>query len=50
MSHRTGEVVIQRLANVQQATIAPLLQATIAPGTSIFTDEYDLYARLSEWG
>jgi transposase-like protein len=50
MIQRTGEVVIQMLANVQQATIAPLIKATIAPGTSIFTDEYDIYARLSEWG
>lgn len=38
------------LANVQQATIAPLIQATSAPGTWVFTDAYDIYARLSEWG
>jgi transposase-like protein len=38
------------LANVQQRTIGPLLKATIAPGTLVFTDEYDIYARLSEWG
>jgi transposase-like protein len=50
MIQRTGEVVIQMLANVQQATIAPLIKATIAPGTLIFTDEYDIYARLSAWG
>jgi transposase-like protein len=50
MIQRTGEVVSQRLANVQPATLAPLLQATIAPGTQVFTDEYDIYARLSEWG
>jgi transposase-like protein len=50
MIQRTGEVVIQMLANVQQATIAPLIQATITPGTQVFTDEYDIYARLSAWG
>jgi transposase len=50
MSQRTGEVVIQMLANVQQATVAPLIQATVAPGTQVFTDEYDIYARLSAWG
>ena len=50
MIQRTGEGVIQMLANVQQATIAPLIKATITPGTSIFTDEYDIYARLSAWG
>jgi transposase len=50
MIQRTGEVVIQMLANVRQATIAPLSKATLAPGTLIFTDEYDIYARLSAWG
>jgi transposase-like protein len=50
MIQRTGEVVIQMLANVQQATIAPLIQARLAPGTQVFTDEYDIYARLSSWG
>ena len=38
------------LANVQQVTIAPLLRAAIAPGTTIYTDEYDIYSRLKEWG
>jgi len=38
------------LANVQQATIAPFINATITLGACIFTDEYDIYARLQEWG
>jgi transposase len=50
MIQRSGDVVLQMLANVQQRTIGPLLKATIAPGTLVFTDEYDIYARLSEWG
>ncbi len=39
MIQRGGEVVIRMLENVQQQTIAPLIQATIAPGTLIYTDE-----------
>lgn len=38
------------LANVQQQTIAPLIKAVISPGTQVYTDEYDIYARLSQWG
>ena len=50
MLQRGGEVVIHMLENVQQRTIAPLIQAVIAPGTQVYTDEYDIYARLSGWG
>ena len=50
MIQRGGEVVIRMLANVQQRTIKPLIQATIAPGTCIYTDEYDIYSRLEQWG
>jgi ISXO2 transposase-like protein len=42
--------VIRMLADVQQKTIGPLIQKTITPGTVVYTDEYDIYARLSEWG
>ena len=45
-----GTVVIGMLENVQQVTIAPLIRATIAPGTVVYTDEYDIYARLPQWG
>jgi transposase-like protein len=38
------------LANVQQVTIQPILKAVIAAGTTVYTDEYDIYARLPEWG
>ena len=38
------------LADVRQATIGPLIKATIAPGTLVHTDEYDIYSRLEEWG
>ena len=50
MIERDGEVVIRMLENVQQVTIRPLIQATIAPGTVVYTDEYDIYSRLEEWG
>ncbi len=38
------------LENVQQRTIKPLIVSVIVPGTTVYTDEYDLYARLPEWG
>ena len=38
------------LANVQQKTIRPLIQSVVSPGSLIFTDEYDIYFRLPEWG
>lgn len=50
MIERGGAVVIRMLANVQQVTIKPLIQATIASGTLVYTDEYDIYSRLEEWG
>jgi len=50
MVQRSGEIVIQILANVKQATIAPLIQSTIVPGSVVFTDEYNIYSRLSLWG
>ena len=50
MIQRGGQVVIQMLENVQQVTIKPLIQSTIAPGTLIYTDEYASYDRLEQWG
>jgi transposase len=50
MIQRGGEVVIRMLENVKQVTIGPLIKQTIAPGTEVHTDEYDIYARLPEWG
>jgi transposase-like protein len=50
MIQRGGEVVLHLLANVQQTTIQPILEQTIQLGSLIFTDEYDIYARLERWG
>ena len=38
------------LANVQQVTIRPVIEATVASGALVHTDEYDVYGRLEEWG
>lgn len=50
MIQRCGQVVIQMLENVRQKTIEPLIRDTILPGTMVYTDEYKIYQRLSEWG
>lgn len=50
MLQRTGEVVLHMLANVQQVTIGPSIRRTIVTGTVVYTDEYDIYNRLPEWG
>ncbi len=50
MIQRGEQVVMRMLANVKQVTISPLMKATIAPDTIVYTDEYDIYSRLSEWG
>jgi transposase len=38
------------LANVQQTTIRPVIEASVAQGALVHTDEYDVYARLQDWG
>lgn len=50
MIERGGQVVIRMLENVKQKTIEPLIKATIAVGTLIYTDEYNVYVRLEQWG
>lgn len=50
MIQRGGQVVTRMLANVQQQTIQPILAATITAGTTVYTDEYDIYCRLPDWG
>lgn len=50
MIERGGDVVIRMLANVQQETIKPYIETTIMPGTLVYTDEYNIYFRLPEWG
>ena len=50
MLQRGGEVVIRMLENVKQVTISPLIDQFIVKETLIYTDEYDIYSRLDEWG
>ena len=50
MVQRGGEVVVRMLCNVKQATIKPVIQQFVSPGTITYTDEYDIYDRLNEWG
>ena len=50
MIARGGQAVLRMLENVQQATIKPVIEAAIAKGAKINTDEYDIYARLAAWG
>ena len=47
---RNGDVAIQMLPNVQQETIHPILTNTVKPGSLLYTDEYDIYSRVTEWG
>ena len=50
MIQRGGDIVIRMLADVKQRTIGPLVRETITEGSVVYTDEYDIYARLPEWG
>jgi transposase-like protein len=47
---RGGEVAIRMLADVRQATIRPVIEATVAEGALVHTDEHGVYARLEAWG
>jgi transposase-like protein len=50
MIQRGGQLVIKMLPDVRQQTIEPILTGTISSGTTVMTDEYDIYHRLPEWG
>jgi transposase len=50
MIQRGGDVVMRMLEHVQQVTIQPLIQATIAPGTGVYTDADDIDNRLGPGG
>jgi transposase-like protein len=38
------------LPNVQQKTIQPVITQTVEAGSLIYTDEYNVYDRLAQWG
>jgi transposase len=43
-------VVLRMLADVRQRTIRPVIEAAVAEGARVHTDEYPSYARLEAWG
>lgn len=47
---RGGEVIIKMLENVQQATINPIISQAVPQGTTVYTDEYNIYSQLENWG
>jgi transposase-like protein len=47
---RNGQVVLRMLPDVKQKTIKPIIDAVVAKGTMIYTDEYAIYTRLPVWG
>ena len=50
MVARKGLVVLKVLPNVKQKTIKPLLTATLARNATLFTDEYNIYHQVEQWG
>ena len=42
--------MLRMLADVRQKTIRPIIEAAVAGGTRVHTDEYGSYARLPAWG
>ena len=50
MIERSGKVIIKMLENVKQKTIEPIIKKFVEQNTQIYTDEYDVYARLKDWG
>ncbi len=50
MVQRDAEVVIRMLENVQQKTIRPIIEKFATKGTITYTDEYDIYNQLNDWG
>ena len=50
MIERSENVVLTLLPNVQQKTIQPIIKGGVAPGTMLYTNEYDISSRLTEWG
>ena len=39
--------MLHLLPNVQQVTIQPIIERTVGCGSLVYTDEYDIYARLA---
>ena len=46
---RNGLLALYALDNVKQETIKPVIGKCVAPGSLIYTDEYNIYNRLTQW-
>lgn len=49
MIQRNGEVIIHMLPNVKQNTIKPLIDSSVLKGSMIYSDEYSIYDKLTDW-
>ncbi len=47
---RDGQVILNVSHNVKQATIEPIIKASVVAGSLFYTDEYNIYNRLEQWG
>ena len=47
---RNGSLVLRLLADVKQKTIQPVIEKVVAKNSLIYTDEYNIYNRLEQWG
>lgn len=50
MVARNGQVILRVLENVKQKTIGPIIRQGVAQDTQVYTDEYNIYNRLKDWG
>jgi len=50
MIERGGGVVIRMLENVRQETIKPIISKLVEQGSQLYSDEYNIYDRLQNWG
>ena len=47
---RGGCVSLQVLPNIQQVTIKPVIEAVVTQGATFYTDEYNIYNKVTDWG
>lgn len=50
MVDRGGALSLHVLPDVKRKTIEPIIKATIKAGAEAHTDEYNIYAHMSDWG
>ncbi len=47
---RGGLVRLQVVDNVKQTTLEPIMKTSIKKGTLLYTDEYNIYNKVTDWG